>query len=222
MRWPIRWLVPLVLALGSLGTLAADANPPTIMTERGEVVYSNDLNAPLEKTWKIAKGDWKITDGVLSGTELESDHHGAVARYGLEFRDIVIQYEVKLGAAKVTTLSINDAKSHICRISLSATGFTAQKDDHDHDGPNKGVVFGKKTLKLGSDWHTVVLELQGTEMLAHVDDAVIYGSSPEIDVPKANFGLTVGGAGAQFRNLRVWPALPNPKWAQTRAALTKP
>jgi Domain of Unknown Function (DUF1080) len=216
----MRWLAPFLIALGAL---AADVNPPTLMTQRGALAYSSDLNAPLDSGWKVAKGDWKIVDGVLSGTELEADHHGAVARYAMAFKDIIIQYEVKFGAGKATSLSINDAKGHICRISLSPKGFTASKDDHDHDGPNKGVTLGTKALKLEADaWHTVLLELRGSEMLARVDDQVIVGQNPEIDVEKANFGLTVGGQGVSFRNLRVWEALPNVNWAETRAKLTKP
>jgi hypothetical protein len=219
----MRWLAPFLIALGTLGALAADANPPTLMTERGKLVYSSDLNAPLDSGWKVAKGDWKVVDGVLNGTQLEADHHGAVARYALGFKDIVIQYDVKLGAGKATSLSINDAKGHICRISLTPKGFTATKDDHDHEGPNKAVTLGTKALKSDANtWHAVLLELRGPEMLARVDDQVIVGQNPEIDVEKANFGLTVSGQGVQFRNLRVWEALPNASWAETRAKLTKP
>ncbi len=36
---------------------------------------------------------------------------------------------------------------------------------------------------------------------------------------EANFGFTVAGEGASFRNLRVWEALPNPNWAATKKAL---
>lgn len=219
----MRWLAPFLIALGTLGALAADVNPLTLMTERGKLVYSSDLNAPLDSGWKVAKGDWKVVDGVLNGTQLEADHHGAVARYALGFKDIVIQYDVKLGTGKATSLSINDAKGHICRISLTPKGFTATKDDHDHEGPNKAVTLGTKALKSDANtWHTVLLELRGPEMLARVDDQVIVGQNPEIDVEKANFGLTVGGQGVQFRNLRVWEALPNASWAETRAKLAKP
>ncbi len=219
----MKWLAPFLIALGALGALAEDANPPTLMTERGTLVYSSDLNAPLDAGWKVAKGDWKIVDGVLNGTQLSADHHGAVARYAMNFKDIIIQYDVKLGAGKVTSLSINDAKGHICRISLTPKGFTATKDDHDHDGPNAGVKLGAQAFKSDANaWHTVMLELRGSELLARVDDQVIVGQNSEIDVTKANFGLTVSGEGVQFRNLRVWEALPNTSWTETRAKITKP
>jgi Domain of Unknown Function (DUF1080) len=219
----MKGLVPLLIALGTLGAFAEAVNPPTLMTERGTLVYSSDLNAPFDAGWKIAKGDWKVVDGVLNGAQLAADNHGAVARYAMTFKDIIIQYDVKLGAGKATSLSINDAKGHICRISLTPKGFTATKDDHDHDGPNKDVTLGTQTLKSDVNaWHTVLLELRGAELLARVDDQVIVRQNPEIDVTKANFGLTVSGQGVQFRNLRVWEALPNASWAETRAKLAKP
>ncbi len=219
----MKWLVPFLVALGTLGALAEAVNPPTLMTERGTLVYSSDLNAPFDAGWKVAKGDWKVVDGVLNGTQLAADNHGAVARYAMTFKDIIIQYDVKLGAGKATSLSINDAKGHICRITLTQKSFTATKDDHDHDGPNEGVKLGTGAFKSDANaWHTVLLELQGSEMLARVDDQVIVGQNPEIDVAKANFGLTVSGDGVQFRNLRVWEALPNASWAETRAKIMKP
>jgi Domain of Unknown Function (DUF1080) len=219
----MKWLAPFLVALGTLGALAEDINPPTLMTERGKLMYSSDLNAPLDAGWKVAKGDWKVVDGVLNGTQLSADNHGAVARYAMTFKDIIIQYDVKLGEGKATSLSINDAKGHICRITLTQKGFTATKDDHDHDGPNEGVKLGMEALKSDANaWHAVVLELRGPEMLARVDDQVIVGQNPELDVTKANFGLTVSGQGVQFRNLRVWEALPNANWAETRAKIMKP
>jgi hypothetical protein len=219
----MKWLAPFLIALGLLGALAEDANPPTLMTERGKLMYSSNLNAPLDSDWKVAKGDWKVVDGVLNGTQLAADNHGAVARYAMNFKDIIIQYDVKLGAGKATSLSINDTNGHICRISLTQKGFTATKDDHDHDGPNESVKLGAGAFKSDVNaWHTVLLELRGSEMLARVDEQVIVGQNPEIDVTKANFGLTVSGQGVQFRNLRVWEALPNTSWAETRAKFMKP
>jgi hypothetical protein len=38
-------------------------------------------------------------------------------------------------------------------------------------------------------------------------------------VDKTNLGLTVAGASASLKDLRVWEARPNPGWAATRAKL---
>jgi hypothetical protein len=106
-------------------------------------------------------------------------------------------------------------------VLIRPNGFTVQKDDHDHDGPDKAVVF--KTIATPikeGEWHTVVVEILGEEMLASIDgDKVGFGAHELIGTPKANFGLTVNGQKVSFKNLRVWEALPNKNWAETKAKL---
>src|SRR4051812_21921939 len=116
---PVLLLVPLVFAG------AADSQSKTLLAERGKLLFSDDLNkAPDGKEWRAAKGKWEVADGVLRGAELPADNHGAVSRHTLQFKDAVLQYDVKLDGAKGTTLSINDAKEHVCRVLLAPTGFT--------------------------------------------------------------------------------------------------
>jgi len=208
------------------------ADPKTLMTERGKMLFSEDFAKPIQKAkmekgkaptagWRVAKGKWENLDGALKGTEIKADMHGAVARYPLEFKDVIIQYDVRVDGCKMTTLSINDAKEHVCRVLINKDGFTAQKDDHDHDGPDKAVKFGtaKMDIKPG-EWKTVVMEIKGKEMVAHIDGKAVAGADDMINVSKANFGFTVSGESASFRNLKVWEALPNDGWSKTKSKLT--
>jgi len=208
------------------------ADPKTLMTERGKMLFSEDFAQPIQKAkmekgkaptagWRVAKGKWENADGALKGTEIKADMHGAVARYPLEFKDVIIQYDVRVDGCKMTTLSINDAKEHVCRVLINKDGFTAQKDDHDHAGPDKAVKFGtaKMDIKPG-EWKTVVMELKGKEMVAHIDGKAVAGADDMINVSKANFGFTVSGESASFRNLKVWEALPNDGWSKTKSKLT--
>ena len=213
------------------------ADPKTLMTERGKLLFSDDLSKPIEKPekaakakgkapaaeaagWRMAKGKWETVDGALKGAELKADMHGAVARYPLKFKDVVIQYDVQVNGCKMTTLSINDAKEHLCRVLINKDGFTAQKDDHDHEGPDKAVKFGteKVDIKPGA-WKTVVVEIKGNEMVTQIDGKVIAGSHEMINSEKANFGFTVAGESASFRNVKVWEALPNEGWDKTKTGL---
>ncbi len=208
------------------------ADPKTLMTERGKMLFSEDFAKPIQKAkmekgkaptagWRVAKGKWENLDGALKGTEIKADMHGAVARYPLEFKDVIIQYDVRVDGCKMTTLSINDAKEHVCRVLINKDGFTAQKDDHDHAGPDKAVKFGtaKMDIKPG-EWKTVVMEIKGKEMVAHIDGKAVAGADDMINVSKANFGFTVSGESASFRNLKVWEALPNDGWSKTKSKLT--
>ena len=213
-------LLPL-LCLSITCASAADSQPKTLLAERGKILLTDDLNkAPDGKEWKAAKGKWEVSDGALRGAEVPADKHGAVTRHQLAFKDAVIQFDVKLDGAKMTTLSINDAKEHLCRVLINPTGFTVQKDDHDHDGPDLAVHFGRREVKLGSDWHTVVVEILGTTMLASIDGAnATFGAHEMIGSAKANFGFTVAGQSALFRNLKIWEALPNKDWEKTKATI---
>ncbi|MCB1204884.1 MAG: hypothetical protein KDN18_11540 [Verrucomicrobiae bacterium] len=221
------------LLISSLHPVFA-GDPATLLAERGKLLVSEDFSSAVEPArvepgkpwtvgWRLRPGKWEFNDGVMKGTEVAADKHGAVARFPLKFQDVVIQYEVRLDGCRQTTLSINDQKEHVCRVLVSPSGFTAQKDDHDHEGPDKAEVFGKAAVPVGKgEWKTVVLEIVGEEMVAHIDDQVIAGSHELIGTAKANFGFTVAGDGASFRNLRVWEATPNPAWSKTKAGLAKP
>ena len=179
--------------------------------------------APWTSGWRLRPGKWEFVDGAMKGTELKEDKHGAVARFPLAYQDVVIQYDVQVNGCKQTTFSVNDAKEHVCRVLIGKDGFKAQKDDKDHDGPDKAKPFNNVATPFQpGTWHTVLIEIKGEEMIATVDgktDAASFGSDTLIGVAKANFGFTVSGESASFRNLRVWEAGANPAWAENKKHL---
>lgn len=204
----MKLLPALALALFPLSALVA-ADAPTQLADRGKLLLSDDLKE-VAAPWKVAKGAWAGADGVVVGKEVASDNHPGVMRHPLAFKDAIFQYEVRLDGAKGTTLSINDAKEHVARVLINPNGFSAQKDDHDHEGPDKPVNFGHKQVAFkAGEWHTVVAELVGDTLVASVDGGnVIAGSNELIATEKANFGFTVNGESVSYRNLRVWEAVP--------------
>ena len=187
----------------------------------GKLVYENAL-ADRPEGWTAPKGDWKSADGALCGAEKPEDKHGAVIRMNKTLSDFIIQYEVKMDGAKGTSLSINDPKGHLARVSVAPTSVRVTKDDHDHEGPDQAVVFGalKADVKPGT-WHTVRMEIVGQEILGKVDDVVAFGSHEQLSTAKSNIGLTVAGQTASFRNLKIWEATLNPDWAIVRTSLPK-
>lgn len=199
-----------------------DSGTETLMCERGKLLLSDDLNQPLGKQWKAAKGKWEVVGGAMQGSELKADMHGAVMRTNVPVKNAVIQYSFKLQGAKSTSLSINDAKGHNSRVLITPAGFSARKDDHDHEGPDKAVLLqAVKTPIAADEWHTLVVEIQGPEFVARLDGKeVALGSHEAINVDKTNFGLTVAGESVSFKNLRIWEATPKADWAATKAKLT--
>lgn len=177
--------------------------------------------APWTTGWRLRPGKWEFVDGAMKGTELKEDAHGAVARFPLSFKDAVIQYDVRIDACKMTSFSVNDAKEHVCRVLVTKDGFKAQKDDHDHAGPDKAKLFNNVAAPIApGSWHTVLIEIKGEEMIATIDGKSSFGSDALIGTDKANFGFTVSGDGASFRNLRVWEATANPAWEQNKKSIS--
>jgi hypothetical protein len=213
-------LLSLAAVVASLAA-SPSTEPPTLMAERGKLLFHDPLGAAPGKAWKVAKGTWEPSDGALVGTEVKAEKHGAVMRHAEKLRNAVIQYAFKLDGAKTTTLSLNTAKAHLCRVVITPTVLRVQKDDSDHDGPDKAAVLQNLPVKIApGEWHTLVVELVGNEMLASLDGKhVAFGANDALDVDKANLGLTVAGASVAFKDLSVWEARPNADWGQTKAKL---
>jgi hypothetical protein len=215
-------LLPFLL-LVVVAAFAADATaePKTVMTERGKLLFSDDLTQAPGKEWKTGKGKWEVSDGALKGVELKEDMHGAVMRHPMKFENVVIQYSFKLDGAKTTTLSINSAKGHACRVLITLAGFSVRKDSTDKNETDKAVVLDTKKMEIKQGvWHTLVVELQGNQMLATLDGKeTIFGEHDGIKGEKANLGLTVAGESVSFKHLRVWEATANKNWEAAKAKL---
>jgi hypothetical protein len=218
-----------LLALTALTVAGAQSlEPQTLMTTRGETLLEDNLSA-ISNDWKAGKGTWKMVDGALQGSELTAQKHVATYRRSLLFQDAVIQFQFKLDGAKQITLSINDATGHLARVLVQANGFQARKDDHDHAGEDRAVMFNDVKTPLEADrWYGMMIELHGQEMLARLTgDAneavaqmkVSLGTQAALAGPKANIGLTVSGSSASFKNLKVFKATQNPAWASTKGTL---
>ena len=215
--FPLRMKTTLALLFAlSSATFAADPAPPqTRIAQIDKLVLADSFTgSALAKEWKAAKGKWEITDGTLRGSELKSDSHGAVLRTTFKLKNLVIAYDVKFDGAKTTSLSINGPKDHLARIIVSPTRFAVQRDDQDHDGPDKAIVFLSKEVKLEpGSWHTVVLEIVGDTMVGTLDGKITgEGSDPTFAAKeKCTPGFTVAGESASFRNVRIYTAKPEPK-----------
>lgn len=210
------------LFLSFLAFIPALADNAPMLAIPGKVIYESKLDSGLAAPWKAAKGKWESADGVLRGAELVEDKHGAVARLPNKLRDFIVEYEFKFEGARSTSLSINAEKGHMARIMITPTAVRVQRDDSDHEGPDKAVLFGafKADLKPGS-WHKVRLEMVGDTMLGQVDEIIACGSDAFFKTPKAAPGFTVAGQCVDFRNLKITEATLNPEWERVKATLPK-
>jgi hypothetical protein len=212
---------------------AGDTLPDTQLAKRGRLLISEDLakapadiiaDTPLTKMksgWKLWSGQWKFEDDVMKGTQLASEGRGAVAACVFPFTNAIFQFDVRLEDCRQMRFRFQDSTpEHICSVIMTKDGFSAQKDDHDHGGPDKAESFGNLSFAIPpvlqahqragppNPWHTVLVEIVGTKMNVNIRGLNILGGHPLIGSPKAFFDFVVSGGSASFRNLRVWEALP--------------
>jgi hypothetical protein len=204
---------------------AADA-PATLLAQPDKEIFSDKLTkeSPAAQ-WKIAKGKWERTADGVRVEELPADKHGAAGRVTTKLQDFVAAFEFRLDGAKSVSLSINDAKEHVARVLITPTALRVQKDDHDHDGPDKSVIFLNQAQAFeAGTWHSVVLEMVGDTMVATIDGKISgFGRDELFKAEKANPGFTCGGQSATFRNFVIWSAKAEPKatWKEASAKVAE-
>lgn len=213
----------LLTALFLATSLTVSAAEGPLLAIPGKVIYESKLDTPPGPPWKAAKGKWELVEGVLRGSEKPEDMHGAVTRLPNKLPDFIIEYEFKFEGAKSTTLSVNAVKDHMARISITPNFVTVQRDDNDHEGPDKAVVFARHPAQLSpGTWHKVRMEMVGDTLLGKVDDLAAWGSNDLFKQERAAPGFTVAGQSVDFRNLKITEATLNPNWETVKATLPKP
>lgn len=237
--------IGLALAAATATSIAAPAVAlaPTLMAGRGRLLLHEEFDRPVTLAsanalfegvpgvvdrdprfvqradgWLLHPGNWTFVDGAISGTQAE--RHGPVAAFAIPLGDAVIQFDVQLNGARQAMFRLNDNVDHVCRVIITPAGLAAQKDDHDHDGPDRAVPFGKVALPIrAGEWKTVLLELCGPELVAAIDGRSVMGTDSLLARPKATVAFVVSGSSARFRRLRIWEAKPKSDWPAQRARL---
>jgi len=214
-------MIGALLLLAAAGAAQDEAKELTAnLSVRGKLAFSEDFSAKeLPKDWKAGKGKWEVVDGALRGAELAADQHAAVIKHPLPGRHFILGFRFKFDGAKRAAVSF-DGKGHVCRVLLTPQGFTLQKDGT-KDGTEKPARLGTGTVDFKpGEWHSMLIEVQGKEMLAQVDDKVFaFGEHAGIDQDKSTFGFPVTGEGFVVDSIRVWEATPNPDWAANKQKL---
>lgn len=213
----------ILFATCALAALSCQADEKPLLAIPGKVIYESKLDATPGDPWKAAKGAWELKEGVWRGSEKAEDKHGAVNRLPNKLSDFVIEYEFKFEGGKGTSLSINAAKGHLARISIAPKLVTIQKDDGDHDGPDKAAIFARFAADFApGTWHKVRMEMVGDTLLGKVDELVAWGRNELFKQERVAPGFTVAGQSVDFRNISVREATLNPDWEKVKDTLPKP
>jgi hypothetical protein len=206
-------LAPILLVnlfAGAKDNSAAEMKP--LMCKRGALLFSDDFSeGPVAKNWRAVKGQWDIAGGALKGVELKADNHAAAVRHAMNFHDAIFQFSFKLDGARMAAFMLNTKGGHVCRVILNPSGFALNKDGNPAKQEKAVALATVKTPLNAGQWYTMLVEVQGSQMLARIDDGHVgFGERAGINVDKNDFGMPVAGDSASFRNIRVWEALPNP------------
>ena len=236
------------IAAVTLTVSAADELPKTLLATRGKLLYSEDFSKSLPPVtgkpvgcasgftgWRyntggIKGGNWQQIDGTFKGVEHPDAHHPATASYGIQFKDAIIQCDVRLDDAPAKGrlyrsffVKATDAKDYVCALMGSQGGFSLVPYDDARINPTtkqrdkNPAIAVKAPMKLG-EWHTAVLEIKGDEVVGTMDGKSATFSNPLISTGKHSIMLGVGTE-ASFRNLKVWEALPNADWPKNKQSI---
>jgi len=209
---------------GQAAAAEAAANQPRVestLVSPGKLLFEDPF-ASLDASWKTPHGHWTVAEGVLTAMELPENQHAAVCKRALPLTNAIVEYDVKLSPETNQTAFGFDDHDHICRLQILPDAFLVRKDDHDHEGPDTGVLLERKELEVDpEDWFTVHMELIGPHFLVQIDDEVAYGFHALIASEKRKWGFVVGGGPVQFRNLRVWEASVGPDYEDAVARLER-
>src|SRR3569623_913524 len=139
-------------------------------------------------------GHWELANGEFKGIESLTAHHPATASLGIQFQDAIIQYEVRLNdvpdegrKSRYLQIKASDTKDYICALSLGQGGLSGRRFDDTQINPvtkqrMEGTVARlSQTVKLG-EWHTLVMEIKGDEVVGTLDTKSFTFSYPLIGV----------------------------------------
>jgi len=234
----------LLLLLAAVPAVAEDDLPKTFMTTRGRLLMSEDFSKPLPSFtgkpvgfasgfagWLIHGGTWEVSDSAFRGCELAEKHHPASASYGFDFQDVVVQCDLRLEdvplvdrRSRYLQLKATDEKDYVCVLTFGQWGLNGRSYDDTRINPRshqreESLVPAQAPLpvKLG-EWHTVVLEIKGDEVVGTLDHQSLTYRQPLIANTKHSIMFCVASEGS-FRKVRIWEALPNPDWPKNKASL---
>lgn len=227
----MRILLPLCLVV----SIAAADRPATapgapkkdlrsLMAERGDLLFRDSfIPGEWEKRWGKSggawqAGEWKAEDEAVRCRELPEEKHHTTLMTKVDVGDVIIQFSFKFEDCDQVFVGF-DAKEHIARVFITKDKLRLTKTTG--IGPTtKSENIDEVPVKLEpGTWHTVLLEIVGTEMIADIDETwFAYGSMDGIEIPKTSCSLmTSGKTGvAWFDEVAVWKPVKYADWEAKR------
>lgn len=239
MTSPVTASALLLLAL-SLNLQAADAPrtgtrkpevPAKPLAAKGELLFEDHFDRDTLGEWKPVIPGFKVSDGVLIGTQDKADH-GAVGRVYRPMKDVVVEFRFRLEGSQRFNVVFDDQKfkgshaGHICRVSFTPKGIRlgddkegimrkdifAMRRDPDRKAAADELTKDRSSwspLKIEQQrWYAVAIELVDDRMRVSLDGRPVgFLKSPGLaHETKASFHFTVPGKAIHFDDVGIWRA----------------
>ncbi len=199
----------------------------TLMAKRGKPLYQDAfIEDDLKKNWKHIFGFWTIADRQLKAVEDPSKNHHGEVWATTDMKDVVIQLSFRFDGGTMLGLGLEhtDEKGndHLFRSTVHPDRFYMMQGSG-WSGTTKLDRVAEKKIEFVKDrWYTMVVEIVGNAMLAHIDNQhVIYAEADGIDTAKNQLSLQIRGDAGYYANVGIWEAIPDKAWAGRKAAVLK-
>lgn len=207
------------LVLFALLSLAQAAPAPLtdpVLGRRGSELLNERFDgAALPQGWNKNTGVVNVRDGVLHASELPADQHFGAFRKAIPLQDAVVQLDFRLEGVTAFHVGFDPApgqlkkKGHLFSVIISGTGWSITEHNDKADPASKNKVHAKSGATFpGGQWHTLTIEMKGSEVVATVDGKEsLRAKAADFAVKKPGLVFRVGGRAGQevlVDNVRAW------------------
>ena len=165
--------------------------------------------------WATVLGDWKIVDGAAYGimeppSAKRPKGHAAGCDQLVDLDNFVMSGEFKLGDAPQVGVIIRDSNQpplHQGRVLVTPKAIWIQKSTGIAKETRHEVLTKINAPISTNTWHTFVVEVQGNQFFAQIDEHVLETKHRRFADRKGRIGFVASGIGAQFRNVSLWEGI---------------
>ncbi|WP_146523146.1 hypothetical protein [Stieleria varia] len=207
----------------------ADDGPGHALGTKAELLFEDDFERTELGPWKVIIPGFKISEGVLVGTQDRADH-GSVGRVYLPMQDCLVSFRFQLAGSPRFNIVFDDKNhkgshaGHICRVAVAPKQirlgddkegvmrndiFAMRRDPKQKSAADK-LLIGRgvaAAVDLKSDrWYEMTIEILGDQMRVTLDGKEIgVLKSPGIAHPtKESVHFTVNGNATHIDDVKIW------------------
>lgn len=137
---------------------------------------------PIEGTWRKARGDWSVKDGIYAQTQ--SDDADLWSYFGDGYHDTTVTLKArKVSGAEGFVVSVGNADRRRVQFNVGGWG------NRQHGLEAEGVVRQVRGSVETGRWYDVKVETKGRHVTASLDGKVVFSE----DLPRTDTVLAISG-----------------------------